>query len=182
MQNILKLEISKQENSEIEITGELSVEAHEAERKSALKAISETVSVDGFRKGHIPEKILLEKFGEPALLEEMAERALKKAYPDIIKKHEISAIGKPSITITKIAKGTPLGFKIKTAVMPEIILSDYKKIAKEKSTGKEDISVTDDEVQNVITEILTSRTIPNEQETTETADKKQEKENLTWAI
>ncbi|MBI2046005.1 MAG: hypothetical protein HYT28_01110 [Parcubacteria group bacterium] len=160
----MHIEIKKLENSELEITGELPMEAIEAERQISIKTVSETVAIDGFRKGHIPEKILIENIGEMALLEEMAERALKKAYPDIIKQHEIDAIGRPLISITKLAKGNPLGFKIKTAVTPEIILPDYKKIAKEKTEKKEDISVTDDEVEKVVAEILKSRADKKNQE------------------
>lgn len=164
IQNNMHIEIKKLENSELEITGELPMEAIEAERQISIKTVSETVAIDGFRKGHIPEKILIENIGEMALLEEMAERALKKAYPDIIKQHEIDAIGRPLISITKLAKGNPLGFKIKTAVTPEIILPDYKKIAKEKTEKKEDISVTDDEVEKVVAEILKSRADKKNQE------------------
>lgn len=176
MPNITHIEIKKLDNSEIEISGELSAEAFEAEREGALKTISGHVSIDGFRKGHVPEKVLLEKTGEMPILEEMAERALKKAYPEIIKKHEIDAIGRPSISVTKIAKGNPLGFKIKTAVMPEIILPDYKKIAGDIASKKEKVSVTDDEVEKVITEVLKSRAAIDTEESSEIQDKKQEKE------
>lgn len=168
MPNTPNVEIKKLGNSEIEISGELPAEILEAERGAAIKTLSLTVSIDGFRKGHIPEKILVEKLGEHTLLEEMAERALKKTYPDILKKHEINAIGRPSITITKIAKGSQLGFQIKTAVMPEIVLPDYKKIAGDIASKKETVSVTDEDMQNVIAEILKSRTEQKNHEPKET--------------
>ena len=175
MPNIINIEIKKLENSEVEIAGELSLEAMEAEREGALKSVSMRVSIDGFRKGHVPEKMLIESMGEMPILEEMAERALKKAYPEIVKEHEIDAIGRPSISITKLAKGNPLGFNIKTAVMPEIILPDYKKIAKDAISKKETTSVTDDDVEKVISEIKKSRAMPDTEEKDEHADKKQEK-------
>lgn len=176
--NMTQVEIKKLDNSEIEISGELSAEAFEAEREGAVKAISEHVSIDGFRKGHIPEKVLLEKTGEMPVLEEMAERALKKAYPEIMKKHEIDTIGRPSISVTKIAKGNPLGFKIKTAIMPEIILPDYKKIAGDITSKKETVVVADDEVEKVIAEILKSRATPDDVEDLDgVQNKKQEKKS-----
>lgn len=152
----MNVEIKTLENSEIEITGELPAEVAELERQTSIKTVSETISIDGFRKGHIPEKILIEKLGEMVILEKMAERALKKAYPNIIETHKIEPIGRPLISITKLAKDNPIGFKIQTAIMPNIILPDYKKIAKE-TDAKEVVSVTNDEVEKVIAEILKSR-------------------------
>lgn len=136
------MQIKKTEDSAVEITGEIPADAFEAYRAEVLNHFKETLVIDGFRKGHVPEKIVLERVGEMAILEEMAEHALRKAYPEIIESEKIQAIGRPEITITKIASGNPLGFTIKQSVMPEVTLPDYKAIAKkvvvaEKDTPKE---------------------------------------------
>src|SRR3989344_1175524 len=88
------------------------------------------------------------------LLEEAAEIALSEEYPNILDEHKIDAIGRPEINITKIGVGSPLEFKIKTALMPEVKLVDYKKIA--KTQNKIEVKpqeVTDTEVENVIENI-----------------------------
>ncbi|MFA6273579.1 MAG: hypothetical protein WC662_00260, partial [Candidatus Paceibacterota bacterium] len=63
--------------------------------------------------------------------------------------------------ITKLARKNPLGFKIKTAVLPEIKLSDYKKISTKiisEITDKEkNPEVTDEEVEKTIMDIRKSR-------------------------
>lgn len=127
----MQIEIKKLPDSEIEITGEIEANDFESCRQTALGNISQEIKMDGFRPGKIPEKILIEKIGENAVLEETAEIALRKFYPKILEENKIFAIGRPEIIITKIARNNPLGFKIKTAIMPEIELADYKKIAKE---------------------------------------------------
>lgn len=109
------LEIKLLPGSEVEITGEISADDFESCRDQALKEI----------------KVLIENIGEQEILEKMAIIALQKEYLKIIEKHKIKAIGRPLITITKIAVNNPLGFKIKTFVMPEIELPDYKKISQE---------------------------------------------------
>ena len=94
-----------------------------------------------------------------AILEEMAELALSKAYIDIIVDNKIDAIGKPATQITKLAENNPLEFKITTAVMPEIKLPDYKKIATKemaKSTADE-TKVTDKDIDDTILRIRKSR-------------------------
>lgn len=136
-------EIKLLPGSEIEITGEISAGDFENRRKEALKDISKDLKIDGFRPGNVPEKILLEKIGEQSILERMAVFSLQKEYPEIIRRHKIKAIGRPEIIITKMAKGNPLGYKIKTAVLPEMDLPDYKKIAKETAVlgDKADIKI-----------------------------------------
>jgi FKBP-type peptidyl-prolyl cis-trans isomerase (trigger factor) len=125
------IEIRLLPGSEVEIIGEIPVDIFESFRPLALKELSQEIRLDGFRPGKIPEKILLDKIGEPALLERMALLSIRKEYPKIIKEHKIKAIGRPAVTITKIARNNPLGFKIRTFVMPEAELPDYKKLSQE---------------------------------------------------
>lgn len=132
----MEIEIKKLPQSEIEITGEIPAGDFESCREEALKKLSENVQIDGFRPGKVPEKILIEKIGKQSFLERMAEIALQKEYFKIIEEKNIHAIGRPEVVITKMAKGNPLGFKIKIAVLPEIELPDYRKIAKEAVADK----------------------------------------------
>jgi len=156
-----KINIKKLPKSEVEIEGELEADVFEAYYAKALKKLGENVEIDGFRKGKVPENVLLSKIPESRILEEMAEMALGEHYPKIIADEKIEAIGRPEIGITKLARKNPLGFKIKTAVLPEMELPDYKKISKETVSGITDaeksVAVTDEEVENTILDIRKSR-------------------------
>jgi FKBP-type peptidyl-prolyl cis-trans isomerase (trigger factor) len=154
----MSLSITKLPNAEVEITGELSVQEFAAYRERALKTLNQSVSVDGFRPGQVPEKVLETKVGEERILIEMAEIALQETYPKIITENKIDALGRPEITLTKLAKDNPLGFKIKTAIHPEVILPEVKKIAKEaNSKPLEEIKVEEKEVDEVLEQIRRSR-------------------------
>lgn len=124
------ISVKKLPKSEVEIEGELEADLFEAYFTKALKKIGENLKIDGFRKGKIPESILVSKVGDMHILEKMAEFALAEHYPKIIESEKIDAIGRPEVSITKLARKNPLGFKIKTAILPEIKLPDYKNIAK----------------------------------------------------
>ncbi len=139
---------------EVEIIGAITAEKMSAMREKALKKIKESFEVDGFRKGNAPETVIIQKVGEMAIMEEAAEIALGEEYPNILEEHNIDAIGRPEISITKIGVGSNLEFKIKTALLPEVKLTDYKKIAK-KENAKETKTpeVTDKEVDEVIKNI-----------------------------
>jgi FKBP-type peptidyl-prolyl cis-trans isomerase (trigger factor) len=149
--------INKLAGSQIEITASISAKDLSAYRVQAIKNLNEEVSIDGFRKGKVPESVLIEKIGEMTLLYEMAELAIGDEYPKIIEKEKIEAIGRPEVKITKIAKDNPLEFTITTAVTPEVKIGDYKKIAKGYPETKP-TEVTEEETEKVIVEILKQQT------------------------
>ncbi len=144
--------VKKLDGSQVEITASVPVEIWEGFRGQALKNLNGTVTLDGFRKGNIPENILVAKVGDMVILEEMAELALPKAYMEILIDQKIDAIGRPQISVTKLAKGNPLEFKAVSAVIPEIKLPDYKKLAAEqiKKAGEPDVKVSDKEIEDAM--------------------------------
>ncbi|MCR4306530.1 MAG: hypothetical protein NUV42_01025, partial [Candidatus Yonathbacteria bacterium] len=155
--SVVNVEIKSLENSEVEIRAEIPSEEFEQYRDQVVRRLSVNIEMPGFRKGNVPEKILVQKIGEMPILEEMAETAISHAYPKILIEHKIDAIGRPEVNITKIAKGSPLGFSIKTAVMPEVKLSDYKEAAREEMAKKEEITLEEKEVEDTIAEIRKQR-------------------------
>lgn len=156
--------INKLEKSEVEIISSISTETFASYEAKALARAGERMEIPGFRKGKAPVDILKQNVNEMMLLEEMAELAIYDAYPKILEENKIDAIGRPEIMITKIAKGSDLEFKIKTAVIPEITLPDYKKIAKvenAKDEYKGDVVVEDIEMQKVIDDLRKMRARQN---------------------
>lgn len=154
MDFIKDFEVTKEEGSQVKMSGEIPFAELEKERSAAIKKLGANVKIDGFREGHVPEAMLVERLGEMSILGEMAERAIAKAYPAALKEHNIDAIGYPQIQITKIAADNPLGFTATIAVVPEVTLPDYKSIAKETNKDAESSEVTDEDVEKQINDIL----------------------------
>lgn len=156
----MKIDIKKLDKSKVEISGSLEASIFATYEDKALEKINERVELPGFRKGKAPVDVLKKSVPEMELLEEMAEAALFDNYMKILEENKIDAIGRPEISITKIGKGSDLEFKIVTAVLPEIKLGDYKKIAKkenEKEENKKDVVVEDTEVEKVINDLRKMR-------------------------
>jgi len=165
--NNVSVKIKKLEHSEVEITGEISAELFDKSRTQAVKNLSKNVELPGFRKGHVPENILKTHLSEKTILEEMAEITISAEYRNIIIENSLEPIGRPEINITKMAPGNPLAFIMKVAVLPELILADYKKIAVElysKKQQEEKIEVADKEVEDAILEIRKRSVIHNKKE------------------
>jgi len=140
-------------DSQVKITGELPYAELLSERNAALTNLGKHIELDGFRKGHIPNPILEKHLGEMRILGEMAERAIAHSYPQIIKAHNIDAIGHPQIEVTKLAPDNPLAFTITVAVVPTINLPDYEAVAREVNKDRPSDEVSDAELAEKITEI-----------------------------
>jgi len=138
-----KLKKGKVRQSEIELEAEIPPETLAEHRKLMLEDIKKDFALPGFRKGNVPESMVLANISANRLLQEAADSAIREFYPEIIREAEISPVSHPEITITKLALGNPLEIKIKVAVYPEVDLPNYKKIGKkiwderEKPAGEE---------------------------------------------
>lgn len=154
MDFIKDIKVEKGDNSSVKIEGDIPFAELEKHRAKAIKHIGKDMEIDGFRKGNVPAAKVVERAGEMTVLSEMAERALADVYPEIIKEHKLEVIGHPQVGITKIAEGNPLGFTAEVAVLPEVTLPDYKKIAAATNKNKASSEVTDEDVEKQIEEVL----------------------------
>ncbi len=146
----MKTDIKKLENAQIEIKATLPAKDLETYRDAVVEEAIKHVKIDGFRDGKVPRDMALKELDAMKILEEMAHRAISAKYVDILQQHDIKAIGHPQIQITKIAEGADLEFTIVTAVLPEVTLPDYKKIAKTENNNKETVEVTDEDLAETL--------------------------------
>lgn len=137
----MKTKFEKLENGEEKVTITIENEAFEKYHDLGFKKVQDFVQIDGFRKGNAPENLVIEKYGDMIILEEMAHLIINETYyTSIIKENEnkkdgekILPISNPKITITKIGKGSDFEYEAIFPVMPKVELADYKKISKEES-------------------------------------------------
>jgi len=143
--------------SEVEVEISLPSDFLVSARKKAIEMFCTSLEIDGFRKGHVPENIVVEKVGEGAILEEATDILLKEHFPKIMEQEKLDIIGRPNISITKLALGNPVELKAVFAVLPEMTLPNYKEIAKavlEKEANKnEKVEASEKEVADVLLQI-----------------------------
>jgi len=153
---VMKTTIGKLPKSQIEMKIEISPEEFQESIEEALSELSKNLEMEGFRKGKVPKKIAEEKIGQEIILKEATERAIKKNYIRAILENKIEVISQPEIevlkrpTLQKTDSGTevsatPFIFRAKTAILPEIQLPDYKKIA--AFSQKKEILVDNKEIE-----------------------------------
>lgn len=145
--------VEKLPQSQILIEGEVAEELVVKHRASAIQNIQKNAELDGFRKGHVPEALLIERVGELSILGDAAEEAINEVYPEIIESEKLFVLGHPQVAITKLAKGSPLGFKITVSIVPEFTLPDYKKFAKKEMSEGDEVVVSEKDIDDVVKEI-----------------------------
>jgi FKBP-type peptidyl-prolyl cis-trans isomerase (trigger factor) len=151
-----EVKIKKLPKSEIEMEVSLPADFLVSARKKAIEMFSASLEIPGFRKGHVPENIVVEKIGENKILEEAADILLKEHFPKIIEENKLDIIGQPKISITKLALTNPIEFKAVFAVLPIFELADYRAIASHSAKATRDESepeVTEKEVGDVLLKI-----------------------------
>jgi trigger factor len=132
----------------------LSIEVPFEELKDSLdaayKKINQQVTVKGFRKGKIPARVIDQRFGRGAVLEEAVNDALPKFYTDAVNESELNVLGQPEVDITELKDGETLNFTAEVDVRPAIEIPDYSGIEVEVDAvevGEEDIDKAVEELR-----------------------------------
>lgn len=153
----MKIEKKDLPKSEVEFTIVVDEATFASYHDKSVKQVQAMVEIDGFRKGFAPENVIVQKYGDMIILEEMANAAMRDAYMQAMQEHKIIPVADPQVTITKLAKGNPLELTITVATLPAVTLPDYTKIAGVAAQGVLGESVTDEDVTKVLEELRKGR-------------------------
>ena len=151
----MKITLTHNANSTADIAVTIPAKEFSVYYEKGLSKVKELVNVDGFRKGHAPDAVVISKFGEMAVLEEMSNMAVEATFAEAIIESKVDAIGRPEVTVTKLAKDNDFEYKITIAVMPELELPDYTKLAKAVPT--EDTAIEQKDIDEVVLELRKMR-------------------------
>jgi trigger factor len=97
---------------------------------AAFKHIGEHIQVPGFRKGKVPSRIIEQRVGRAAVLEEAVNNALPQFYGQALEEHEVRPLGQPEISDLTVpaADGDDFSFVVEVDKRPEIELPDFSDI------------------------------------------------------
>jgi len=132
------------------VTVSLDANELEAAEQVALKKLSKTIKVDGFRKGHVPLNVVAKHVAPAALAEETLENALSKGVADAFLENALQALERPEVEVKKFVPGSELEFTAEADVLPPVELGDYKKLKADKTkvaVAKKDIDEVIERIQ-----------------------------------
>ena len=103
-------------------------------------------SVQGFRKGKAPRRVIENYYGEGIFYEDAFEIVFPKSYTDTVDAEGIVPVSRPDIDIKTISEAEGVVYTAEVFVKPEVSLGEYKGVEAEKV----EISVDDKQVDDVI--------------------------------
>lgn len=126
----------------------LTVEVAAAELKPRLDAayatIGKQVNVPGFRKGKVPTRIIDQRFGRGAVVQEAVNDALPEFYTQAMQDNELQPLGQPEVNLTELpmAEGQDFIFEAEVDIVPNFELPDFTGI----SVEVDPVAVKDEDV------------------------------------
>lgn len=156
--SVQNVRVSRNEEKwEAELSGEISPESLDEHRKHVLQELSRTVELKGFRRGHVPEGVLIQNLGNEEIARRTAEHAVRHELPELFAKEKLNIVDAPQVSIEPLTATKPLIFKARAPLAPEVELSDYKKIAADLNAKRETVSVSDDEHRETVMHLRRER-------------------------
>jgi trigger factor len=120
-----------------------------AAEQVALKKLSKTVKVPGFRKGHTPLEMVAKHLDPNVLSQETLENALSRAVAEGFLDNDLQALERPEVEIKKFVPGEQLEFTAEADVLPHVKLGDYKKLKLKKAP----IEIAEKDIEDVVERI-----------------------------
>lgn len=124
------------EKSMAKITITVSAEAFEEAMVKSYNKNKKSISIQGFRKGKAPRKMVEKLYGPEVFYEDAANFAIPDAYEEAAKECGLEIVSRPDFDLVDIGKGKEFIFTATVAVKPEVTLGEYKGIEVEKKTVK----------------------------------------------
>jgi trigger factor len=111
----------------VKLTVEVPFEELKPSLDAAYKSIASQISVPGFRQGKVPARIIDQRVGRGAVLQEAVNEALPKFYGQAVEENKVRPLGQPEVDVTEVPAedGQELKFTVEVDVRPEITLPEY---------------------------------------------------------
>jgi trigger factor len=145
----MKSSIEKVDAIRQKITVEVSPEAVDKAFKAAIDDVKKEAKIPGFRKGKVPDAMIMARFGDDVKME-AAKHAVRASYGEAVTAVEARPISEPHIDVAApIEKGKPFTYVATIEIYPEVIIKDYAGL----SLTRQKVEVADEEVEHEITRI-----------------------------
>lgn len=143
----MKSAVETVEPTRVKLAVEVPYEELKPSLDAAYKEIAQQVTIPGFRKGKVPPRIIDQRVGRAAVIEQAVNSSLPGFYRQAVTQSGISPLGQPSVEVTEVPDVTGVGgqlaFTAEVDVRPEIALPDLSTLTLTVDSAE----VTDADVQ-----------------------------------
>ena len=141
----MQVSIETTSGLERRLTVGVPAERVESEVNDRLKKAAKNISLDGFRPGKVPMKVIKQRFGAGVRQEVLGE-VMSQSFYEAVSQENLRPAGQPSIEPKNLEEGKDIEFVATFEIFPEIQLADMAGIEISRPTA----DVTEDDVDNMI--------------------------------
>jgi trigger factor len=120
----------------VRLSVEVPADEMASEIDRAYRKIGREIKVPGFRKGHVPRRIIDARVGREAVLEEFVHESVPRYYGLAVRERELAPISEPEISIDQLEEGKPLLFSASFEIRPRLHLDDYRGVRVERPSSR----------------------------------------------
>ncbi len=133
---------NKVEANKTELEIEISAEAFEEAIEKAYQKAKKNITIQGFRKGKAPRKLIEKQYGEGVFFEDAVNLLYGPEVDGAVAESGLELVARPEVEVTSIDKATGVALKVTCITKPEVEVKDYKGIEVEKTVN----AVTDEDI------------------------------------
>ncbi|MDO5672425.1 MAG: trigger factor [Actinomycetaceae bacterium] len=150
----MKSTVENLEPTKVKVTAEVPYEEFKPSVEGVLKEFAQQISIPGFRPGKAPARLIEQRVGRAAVMEEAVNHALPQLYADLIDENKLNPLGQPKVDIEGLPnvegpEGGELTFSVTVEVRPEFDLPDLSSVTLEVASAK----VEDADVQKELDDL-----------------------------
>jgi len=125
---LLRSEIVSQEKNVTRILVEVEEGTFRKKIDEAVENLRVKANIKGFRKGHVPRKVLELHLGADAIRAEALEQLVPEMLDKVVKEYELDLISEPSVEVDNLEKDKPVKMTFVFETRPEVVLPDLETI------------------------------------------------------
>ena len=95
----------------------------------AYRDLASQVSIPGFRKGHVPDKLIDARLGRGVVISEAVNAMLPDIYAGALEEHKLTPLGRPEIEMTKMEEGETVEFTAEVDIVPDFDMPDFSSVS-----------------------------------------------------
>ena len=122
----MKTDVEELSPTRVKLTIEVPFEELKTSLDKAYREVARQVRVPGFRPGRVPPRIIDQRFGRAAVLEQAVNEAVPELYNKAIAEHDVVPLTQPELEITRLDDGKELAFTAEVDVRPSFELPDVE--------------------------------------------------------
>ena len=125
----MKTDVEELSPTRVKLTIEVPFEELKSSLDKAYREVARQVRVPGFRPGRVPPRVIDQRIGRGAVLEQAVNDAVPELYSKAVAEHDVVPLSQPDLEITRLDDGKELAFTAEVDVRPSFDLPDLDALA-----------------------------------------------------